>query len=103
MNNYCIYLKKRKNKPYCNLRKENIELAECRNCSNKEYRTKVEENSFYKQKKSTYNSKSVNDTIRMYKKRNITMYKNVHRYLLLSAFLLYINTYLHYKINTTKE
>ena len=58
MNNYCINLKKRKNKPYCNLRKENIELAECRNCSNKEYRTKIEENSFYKQKKSTYNRKN---------------------------------------------
>lgn len=46
MNNYCINLKKRKNKPYCNLRKESIELAECRNCNNKEY------------KKSTYNRKS---------------------------------------------
>lgn len=38
MNSYCIYLKKRKNKPYCNLRKESMELAECRNCSNKEYK-----------------------------------------------------------------
>ena len=39
-------LKKRKNKPYCKLRKESIELAEYRNCNNKKY------------KKSTYNRKS---------------------------------------------
>lgn len=38
MNNYCIYLKKRKNKPYCNIRNEEIRFSLCRECSNKEYK-----------------------------------------------------------------
>ena len=37
MNAYCIYLKKRKNKPYCNLIKKEIMLFRCRECDNKEY------------------------------------------------------------------
>lgn len=35
---YCINLKKRKNKPYCNLLKKEISLSECYNCSNKEFK-----------------------------------------------------------------
>lgn len=46
MNNYCINLKKRKNKPYCKLRNEEIQFSLCRECENKEY------------KKSTSNKKS---------------------------------------------
>lgn len=46
MNNYCTNLKKRKNKPYCKLRNEEIQLSTCRECDNKEY------------KKSTSNKKS---------------------------------------------
>ena len=37
MNAYCIYLKKRKNKPYCNLITKEIMLFRCRECDNKEY------------------------------------------------------------------
>lgn len=46
MNNYCINLKKRKNKPYCKLLNKEIEFTLCRECDNKEY------------KKSTSNKKS---------------------------------------------
>lgn len=38
MNNYCVYLKKRKNKPYCKIRNEEIRFSLCRECSNKEYK-----------------------------------------------------------------
>lgn len=38
MNSYCINLKKRKNKPYCKLRNEEIEFTLCRECDNKEYK-----------------------------------------------------------------
>ena len=38
MNNYCINLKKRKNKPYCKLRNEEIQFSLCRECNNKEYK-----------------------------------------------------------------
>ena len=46
MNNYCINLKKRKNKPYCKLLNKEIQLSTCRECNNKEY------------KKSTFGKKS---------------------------------------------
>lgn len=38
MNNYCIHLKKRKNKPYCNLINKEIPFSLCRECDNKEYK-----------------------------------------------------------------
>ncbi len=38
MNNYCVYLKKRKNKPYCKLLNKEIAFSLCRECSNKEYK-----------------------------------------------------------------
>ena len=38
---YCKHLKKRKNKPYCNLLKQEITLSQCRECVNKEYRFPV--------------------------------------------------------------
>ena len=37
--NYCIYLKKRKNKPYCKLIKKEITFSRCRECDNKEYKS----------------------------------------------------------------
>ena len=51
MNNYCIYLKKRKGQPFCKLLNKEINFpnfSECRNCDNKEYKTKKADNSFYK-------------------------------------------------------
>lgn len=38
MNNYCIHLKKRKNKPYCKLINKEITFSLCRECDNKEYK-----------------------------------------------------------------
>ena len=38
MNNYCVHLKKRKNKPYCNLLNKEIRFSLCRECDNKEYK-----------------------------------------------------------------
>lgn len=38
MNNYCINLKKRKNKPYCKLMNKEIQLSTCRECNNKKYK-----------------------------------------------------------------
>lgn len=46
MNNYCINLKKRKNKPYCKIKNREITFSICNECDNKEY------------KKSTSNKKS---------------------------------------------
>lgn len=37
--NYCIYLKKRKNKPYCKLIEKEIMLSRCRECNKKEYKS----------------------------------------------------------------
>lgn len=55
--NYCIHLKKRKNKPYCNVIKEEIPFSRCRECGNKEYKkcTEFKKNSA---KKSTLKGKS---------------------------------------------
>ena len=38
MNNYCINLKKRNNKPYCKLINKEIQLSTCRECNNNEYK-----------------------------------------------------------------
>lgn len=51
--NYCIHLKKRKNKPYCNIIKKEIPFSQCRECGNKEYKSKNKENSLFKNKKCT--------------------------------------------------
>lgn len=62
--NYCIYIKKRKNKPFCKLINEEISFSRCQECGNKEYKTKNQKNSSYKSnnhqiiKKSTLKKKS---------------------------------------------
>lgn len=38
MNNYCVNLKKKKNKPYCKLLNKEIRFSLCRECDNKEYK-----------------------------------------------------------------
>ena len=38
MNNYCINLKKRKNKPYCKIKNREITFSICNECDNKEYK-----------------------------------------------------------------
>ena len=46
--NYCVYLRKRKNKPFCKLLNKEITFCRCQECDSKEYKTKNKENSFYK-------------------------------------------------------
>lgn len=62
MNNYCKYLKKRKNKPYCKLINKEIKLSLCKECGDKEYK-KISANlckqlQCIKRKKSDFRSKS---------------------------------------------
>ncbi|MGN1298227.1 MAG: hypothetical protein ACI4VH_07470 [Clostridia bacterium] len=52
MNNYCMHLKKRKNKPYCDLLNKEITFSQCRECDNKEYKNYID------RKKSGFRSKS---------------------------------------------
>lgn len=52
MNNYCINLKKRKNKPYCKLLNKEIRFSLCRECDNKEYKNHID------RKKSSFRPKS---------------------------------------------
>ena len=42
MNNYCINLKKKKNKPYCKFLNKEITFSLCRECDNKEYKKELE-------------------------------------------------------------
>lgn len=58
MNNYCINLKKRNNKPYCKLINKEIQLSTCRECNNKEY------------KKSAFGKKSTATSGQMRKMHN---------------------------------
>lgn len=60
MNNYCIHLKKRKNKPYCNKIKKEITFSCCQECDNKEY------------KESTNSYKNSANTIQ----KHTTLHKN---------------------------
>lgn len=43
--NYCINLKKRKNKPFCKIKNKEIDFSECYHCSSKEYKTVERKNS----------------------------------------------------------
>ena len=65
MNNYCVYLKKRKNKPYCKLINKEITFSLCRECDNKEYKKNsanlcrtLHFSAGIKRKKSTFDKKS---------------------------------------------
>lgn len=58
MNNYCINLKKRKNKPYCKLKNKEIPFSCCQECDNKEYKK-----SGYKWKSSPLTGQSNNSQI----------------------------------------
>lgn len=72
MNNYCIHLKKRKNKPFCKLLDKEITLSECNsiNAENKcrEYKTKKEDNSFYKSNNNQINKNAQSLTKKPVKK-----------------------------------
>ena len=64
--NYCKHLKKRKNKPYCNMLKKEITLSQCQGCVNKEY------------KNAQYNVKIVQKKKKHYNKKRITVSKEVY-------------------------
>ncbi len=55
MNN-CIYIRKRKNKPFCKLLNKEIEFSNCRGCEEKEYkpRKQYKPKKVYKIKQRTY-------------------------------------------------
>ena len=94
MNNYCIYIRKRKNKPYCSLLKEEIMFSRCKECVNKEYKEK----SGYKKKspvKSGNAQKNKNivqsipakhsklsNTVHKSKKRRITVSKETYSFVI---------------------
>ncbi len=54
--NYCIYIRKRKNKPFCKLLNKEIEFSQCRGCEEKEYkpRKQYKPKKTYKIKQRTY-------------------------------------------------
>lgn len=60
MNNYCTHLKKRKNKPYCNIIRKEISFSCCQECDNKEYKTKIKENSSYKKSDIMISKRTIN-------------------------------------------
>lgn len=64
--NYCKHLKKRKNKPYCNILKKEITLSQCQECVNKEY------------KNAQYNVKTVQKKKAHHTKKRITVSKEVY-------------------------
>lgn len=66
--NYCIYLKRRKGKPFCKLLNKEITLSCCQECVNKKYKTKKVKNSFYKSNNAQYNVKIVQKTAKDCKK-----------------------------------
>ncbi len=76
MNNYCIHLKKRKNKPYCNVIRKEITLSQCRECDNKEYKKsdiKISKKSTLKEKSPVKNEKMKNKS-----NKRITVSKEVY-------------------------
>ena len=60
--NYCIHLKKRKNKPYCNIIKKEIPFSRCQECGDKEYKKqhrKLEYSKTHNNKKMRVKSKEL--------------------------------------------
>lgn len=51
--NYCINLKKRKNKPFCKLLNKEISLSECYNCVSKEYKKNTTQKNKHKKLDNT--------------------------------------------------
>lgn len=46
--NYCIYLKKRKDKPFCKLLNNEINLDMCKFCSNRQYKKSTKQSKIHK-------------------------------------------------------
>lgn len=69
MMNYCIYIRKRKGNPFCKLDNKEITFAKCKECLNKEYKTKTINYDDVK-KKSTLKIKSPQRSGKMKTKRS---------------------------------
>ena len=68
--NYCIHLKKRKNKPYCNLLKNEINFYQCQKCDNKEYKSnngQIKKNAQLQEKTSPKKAKMKNKSKKLAK------------------------------------
>lgn len=78
--NCCINLKKRKNKPFCKLLNKEINFNECKECPNKEYKTKKVKNSFYKSNSHQIRKKSCKTSAFLYRNSaKIKRESNKHR------------------------
>ena len=64
--NYCVYLRKRKNKPFCKLLNKEIPFCRCQQCGSKEYKSNVNQIN----KKSTLKEKSPLKSGKMKNKSN---------------------------------
>lgn len=69
MNNYCIYIRNRKGKPFCKLTNEEIPFSRCQECVNKEYKIRTS-NRYQIKKKSTLKEKSPLKSGKMKNKSN---------------------------------
>lgn len=69
MNNYCIYIRNRKGKPYCKLLNNEITFSCCQECDSKEYKIK-KSNRHQIKKKSTLREKSPLNSGKMKNKSN---------------------------------
>ncbi len=76
MNNYCIYIRKRKNKPYCTILKKEITLSQCQECVNKKYKN-AQKNKNVVQSIPAKHSK-LSNTVHKSKKRRITVSKETY-------------------------
>ena len=68
MNNYCKYLKKRKNKPFCKLLDREITLSECNNINSENKCREYKSNNNKIKKKSTLKEKSAVSAVKMHNK-----------------------------------
>lgn len=68
MNNYCKYLKKRKNKPFCKLLNREITLSECNNINSENKCREYKSNNNKIKKKTTLKEKSAVSAVKMHNK-----------------------------------
>lgn len=59
--NYCKYLKKRKNKPYCKLLDKEISFSCCHGCDNKEYKINNKKCTIFVKNETFYNINAQNN------------------------------------------
>ena len=65
--NYCIYIRKRKGKPFCKYFNKETTWEDCKECKEKIYKTKKRNNSVYK-KNAQYFKNTVQSKVQQYSK-----------------------------------